>query len=258
MSSQSTSLLVLPLSSPHVLFPGTQLKVAVDEYVGQQLVSLIRDAKGDNHNTKPVHVEVAAIPLLEKSTTGSNKKTDSDSDSELGLEMELYGWGCAAKIIRIQIARSSSATIATGGKYLVTLEGQSRVRILDSHPHSTKGLNTSDQNALRTCFVEYPPRGRNIPHREVVTEFKSAALKLLDHLAEGGINASGNASNDIEKQISIISSSRSHQRSSLARFATMVEEISDSQTPWLADLMVWSIIADYSDKLGSFALSVYY
>ena len=83
MSPQSTSLLVLPLSSPHILFPGTQLKVAVDEYVGQQLVSLIRDAKGDNHNTKPVHVEVAAIPLLEKYTTGSNKKTDSDSDSDV-------------------------------------------------------------------------------------------------------------------------------------------------------------------------------
>lgn len=77
--------------------------------------------------------------------------------------------------------------------------------------------------------IEYPTV-HGSPTPESIVKFKAAALKLLDQLAKDTTQQS--------------------KRDSYNKVSEMVEEVSSARAAWMADVMVSSTNAEYSDKLG--------
>lgn len=143
-----------------------------------------------------------------------NSSSNGDTSSKLAE------WGCIARIARLV----RPAALNANETYHLTLHGLTRVRI----PKSADTSNVS-QDEFHIASIEYPP-SEGKPKKETVAKFKSAALQLLDRLIQDA--------------------GRGAKRENWARFASLVEDMGDDRTGWLADVMVWSILQDYSDKLG--------
>ncbi|KAI0790959.1 Lon protease C-terminal proteolytic domain-containing protein [Abortiporus biennis] len=128
----------------------------------------------------------------------------------------LHEWGTAARITRLirPPARNPKQP------YLLTLQGLHRVRVLE------QGDTTF--GTLPEYYVEHPPTDK-VPSMESVVKFRAAALKLLDHL-----------SRDTNSQ---------SKKDTYTKVANMLEDMSDSGAPWMADVMVSSVNGEYADKL---------
>ena len=137
-----------------------------------------------------------------------------------GEPLKLNDWGCIARIPRLV----RPAALNPNETYHLTLHGLTRVRV----PKSAE-LESVKEDELHYAPIEYQ-KSEGKPKKETVAKFKGAALQLLDRLIQDA--------------------KRGAKRENWTRFATLVEDMSDDRTGWLADVMVWSIIQDYSDKLG--------
>ncbi|KAF5376122.1 hypothetical protein D9615_007673 [Tricholomella constricta] len=135
----------------------------------------------------------------------------------------LSEWGTAARVLRLV-----KPTLRNPRQpYLISLHGLTRIRL----------IATSDANSLPPELaadltlqdIEYPPTER-IPSRETVEKFKHAALRLLDRLAR-----------DSTQQV---------RKDSYNKIASMLEDITNSRAPWMADVLVGSINGEYNDKLA--------
>ena len=208
-------MLILPLQHPLVSLPGARISLTLPDDLAHQ----VADA--------PLGLTLAATPI-------TNPKASDGSEKPV-----LNEWACAARVVRLirpSVLNQSEA-------FIVTLIGRERVRVKQTRPFSfysndsDSGSDSSNgsrgdgrrRKRLPDFPVEYPP-AETTPKREIITEFKGAALKLLDRLVQDAGKGS--------------------RREVWSKFATMVEEVSDTRTPWLADVMVWSIITDYNDRLG--------
>ncbi|EJD04952.1 ATP-dependent protease La [Fomitiporia mediterranea MF3/22] len=144
-------------------------------------------------------------------------------NSSEGETPVLNDWGCAARVTRLLRPSALDET----EKYIVTLHGLTRVRL--AKPLKYKSKKAED---LMSHPVEYPPK-ESAPGVEVVRAFKAAAFKLLDRLVQDA--------------------GRGSRRAGWTRLATMVEEASENRLTWLADIMIWSIVSEYEDRLAYLA-----
>lgn len=189
----SSTLPVLPLQHPLILLPTGRITYPVSKSVGEALLALVRES-----DEQPL---VAAVP-------------------QTAPEASLYQWGTASRIIRL----IKPATNNLKQYYLLSLNGITRVRVLDSSPDLPVLVS-----GIVYRKVEYPSV-TGTPAPESVVKFKAAALKLLEQLSK-----------DTTQQA---------KRDSYNKVSAMVEEVSPARAAWMADVMVSSINGEYADKLG--------
>lgn len=136
----------------------------------------------------------------------------------------LYEWGTASRIVRLikPPARNPKQP------YLLSLNGITRVRIVDTGP----GLRPDINSGILQLRVEYPSTD-GVPSPENVVRFKASALKLLNQLAR-----------DTTQQT---------KRESYNKVAALVEEVSHLRAAWMSDVIVSSTNAEYADKLGQYS-----
>ena len=178
--------------------------------------------------TMPVSREIgeALLSLIDESDTLpivaaipiTNQPTSPNT------EPLLAEWGTAARVLRLvkPPARNSRQP------YLVSLHGLTRVRLIHTSKH-----NLSSEDLLRIPMhgVEYPPTEK-VPSRETANKFKQSALRLLDRLAKDSLQQS--------------------RKEGYHKIASMLEDITDARTPWMADVLIGSVNGEYADKLGEF------
>lgn len=161
---------------------------------------------------------LAATPItIPKSNDGSE-------------DLILNEWACTARVLRL--VRPS--VLSQSDRFVVTVVGRERVRVKLTQPFSyfPKGSESHGQRKVQRLpdyTVEYQP-AETTPKKEIIADFKGSALKLLDRL--------------------VLDADKTSRRDLWKRFATMVEEVSDSRTPWLSDIMVWTVVDNYDDRLG--------
>lgn len=222
-------MLVLPLQYPIVLLPGARVSLALPKSIGSQLAEALGEAKSrsssSSANSDNSTLTIAAVPL-------TNPKSNDGTEAPI-----LNEWACAARVTRLVRPSVLNQT----DKHILTIQGRERVRLTRSPSLNLEKM----EDRLPDHAVEYPGMG-TMPTRELITEFKGAALKLLDRLVQdtGSMDNSSKASQNARREI-------------WTRFANMVEEIADERVPWLADVMVWSIITDYNDRLGAFSCHLF-
>ncbi|KAG5652056.1 hypothetical protein H0H81_006453 [Sphagnurus paluster] len=135
----------------------------------------------------------------------------------------LSEWGTAARVLRLV-----KPTLRNPRQpYLISLHGLTRIRLIASTDSSAIPPEVAADLTLQD--IEYPPTER-IPSSETVDKFKHSALRLLDRLAR-----------DSTQQV---------RKDSYNKIAGMLEDITNSRAPWMADVLVGSINGEYSDKLA--------
>ncbi|EED81105.1 predicted protein [Postia placenta Mad-698-R] len=170
--------------------------------------------------TMPVHMSVGEelLQLVQESETQPVLAAVPVSSGE---NVILHDWGCAARIVRIvrppRLVNSSRLR-----PYLLTLQGLSRVHLLGNK------VTRNTLNAPVDHVVQFPA-DEGVPTAEAASIFKSAATTLLSRLTK---DAAGEARRDL-----------------YTKFSVMVEEVSNQRTPWMADVLIASLDADYADKL---------
>jgi ATP-dependent Lon protease len=137
-------------------------------------------------------------------------------------EPSLSEWGTAARVLRLVKPRNSRQP------YIVTLHGLTRVRLIHT---SKKKITSDDLLHLPVLDVEYSPPEK-LPSHEGVEKFKQSALRLLDRLA-----------NDSPQQ---------SRKEVYHKITSMLDDIADARTPWMADLLIGTVTGEYNDKLGEF------
>lgn len=190
-----STLPVLALPHPLILLPTGRVTFPVSKPIGEALLALVRES-----DEQPL---VAAVP-------------QSASD---GL---LYQWGTASRIVRL----IKPPTNNLKQYYLLSLNGISRVRLLDSNPDRPSPMVST---AIVYKKVEFQS-SNGLPGPETVVKFKAAGLKLLEQLGK-----------DTTQQA---------KRESYNKVAAMVEEVTPARAAWLSDVMVSSLNGEYADKLG--------
>ncbi|KAH9916210.1 Lon protease C-terminal proteolytic domain-containing protein [Fomitopsis serialis] len=133
----------------------------------------------------------------------------------------LHDWGTAARIVRV-VRPPRSLARDTHRPYLLTLQGLARVHL----PEADSPRERIDGLAERV--VEYP-NAEGTPSAELAATFKAAAIKLLDRLARDAPNDS--------------------KRDFYVKLSNMVDEVTAQRAPWLADMLVSSLNAEYADKI---------
>jgi ATP-dependent Lon protease len=165
----------------------------------------------DQSDDQPV---IAAVPF-----TNSN---GPDSGPSI-----LSQWGTAARIVRIVRPPPRNPR----QPYLVSLQGLTRIHLKSPIVFNNDKNNKSRSvDSLVVRPVEYPDTN-GVPSSESVAVFKGAALRLLDRLA-----------ND---------ASQPSRKDGWLKVSAMVEDVSDSKAPSMADVMVAAVNGEYSDKLGT-------
>jgi ATP-dependent Lon protease len=137
-------------------------------------------------------------------------------------QTELAECGTAARIQRLVRPPGRNSRQS----YLLTLHGLTRVRLLAPY------VPNSD-NAFIPWDIQYPPNAKEVPSRKVVDTFKQSALRLLDRLARD----SG------QQQI---------RRDGYHKISSMLEDVTDARAAWMADILVGTVNASFTDKLGTF------
>lgn len=156
---------------------------------------------------------IAAVPIINKNPT--------DVLSE---------WGTAARVLRLVKPTPRNPR----QPYLLSLHGLTRVHIISNASASDLPVPTSvymppTKDDLALHEVEYPPTELK-PSEEAVSKFKLAGIRLLDRLAR-----------DSPQQM---------RKESYLKIAGMLDDISDSRAPWMADVLVSAINGEYNDKLA--------
>lgn len=82
--------------------------------------------------------------------------------------------------------------------------------------------------------VEYPPPEK-LPSHEGVEKFKQSALRLLDRLEKDSLQQS--------------------RKEGYRKITSMLDDITDARTPWMADVLIGTVNGEYNDKLGGFAFN---
>ncbi|KAL5520372.1 hypothetical protein ACEPAG_9596 [Sanghuangporus baumii] len=160
---------------------------------------------------------VAAIPIIAEKPKSRASLKDG--------KFKLNEWGCAAEIIRI----IRPSPLNRMDHYIFHLRGIRRIRLTESLT-----LKSTQLDSLLYHSVEYAPAD-TVPKEKTVKVFKAAAFKLLDRLVQDA--------------------GRGSRRAAWTRLAMMVEETSDDKLGRLADAMVWSIVADYDDRIAFLSLT---
>jgi hypothetical protein len=99
---------------------------------------------------------------------------------------------------------------------------------------STKKLTSDDLLHLPVLDVEYPPPEK-LPSHEGVEKFKQSALRLLDRLAKDSLQQS--------------------RKEGYQKITSMLDDIADARTPWMADFLIGTVSGEYNDKLGEFTFN---
>lgn len=189
----SSSIPVLTLPQPLVLLPTARLQLFLEEHVGLKLVDLVQHSGA--------HLVIGTAPCASS--------------------YEVHSWGTGARVVRVVRTVSRSPDKA----YQVTLHGLSRLHYPD--PQSGGPFRPNDLVELN---VERPEADVP-PSQEAVAAFRTAATKLLEHLARDANHQS--------------------RRDVYVKISHMLEEVSDDRTPWMADVIVAGINKlDYNDKLS--------
>ena len=198
-----SSLPVLALPHPHILFPGARLTFPLSRSHAEHLLSLSQS----DPTVQPV---VAAVPIPSPAAASE--------------------WGTAARVVRLirPPARNPRQP------FLVSLLGLTRVHLaLPFIPA------TDSDSALPDHPIEYTdPAAHPPPPRESVALFKSAALRLLDRLATD--------------------STQLARKDAWLKASAMVEDVAPDKAPWMADVLVNAVGAEYTDKLGASKLCKIY
>jgi ATP-dependent Lon protease len=140
-------------------------------------------------------------------------------------EPSLSEWGTAARVLRLVKPPARNPR----QPYLVSLHGLTRIRLIHMSTHK---LTADDLHHLPVHDVEYPPTER-VPSAEAVDKFKQSALRLLDRLAKDSVQQT--------------------RKEGYNKIASMLDDIADARTPWMADVLIGSINGEYSDKLGEYS-----
>ncbi|KAG6840496.1 hypothetical protein C0991_006326 [Blastosporella zonata] len=140
-----------------------------------------------------------------------------------GTSPVLSEWGTAARVLRMV-----RPTLRNPRQpYLVSLHGLTRVRLIAASDTNSLPPELGADLSLRD--IEYPPAERT-PSRETVDKFRHSALRLLDRLAR--------------------ESAQHARKENYHKIANMLEDITSSRAPWMADVLVGSIDGEYADKLA--------
>ncbi|KAJ7089690.1 ATP-dependent protease La [Mycena belliarum] len=131
--------------------------------------------------------------------------------------------GTAARILRLVRPPGRN----NRQSYLLTLHGLTRVRLLAPYA-------PDPDNAFAPCEIQYPPT-EQVPSRKVVETFKQSALRLLDRLARD--------------------SGQQARRDGFNKISSMLEDMTDARAAWMADILVGTVNASFSDKLAILALT---
>ncbi|KAG6836975.1 hypothetical protein H0H93_016928 [Arthromyces matolae] len=135
----------------------------------------------------------------------------------------LSEWGTAARVLRMV-----RPTLRNPRQpYLVSLHGLTRIRLIPASDPNTLPPELATDLALQD--IEYPPAER-IPSKETVDKFRHSALRLLDRLARD--------------------STQHARKENFHKIANMLEDITSSRAPWMADVLVGSLDGEYADKLA--------
>ena len=144
----SSSLPLLPLPHPLILFPAARISFPVPNTLADAIIPLIEAS-----DTLPV---IAAVPVVPSPTPS------------------LAHCGTAARVLRI--TRPSSRSFRHPS--VITLHGLSRVLIPGPRPEPA-----DLQHTLVEHPVQYSLSYEQMPDHDVVVKFKEAALRLLDRMA---------------------------------------------------------------------------
>lgn len=198
--TMSQSLHLIPLPYPLILLPGARATFPVPNKQAAALIHL-----ADSSVTNPV---LAAVPLVQhEGTTSLNK------------------WGVVARITRFVRPRPHSDE-----PYLLTLTSTTRVCL--SNPPERVPSDKDDGPPLpRVDVVHPPPDANSHPAPDVVQDFKTAAVRLLERFAQD-------------------TSQSARKRESWTRIAHLVEETESDKAAALADAIVSAVGAEHADKLG--------
>ncbi|KAG6899475.1 hypothetical protein C0993_009949 [Termitomyces sp. T159_Od127] len=158
--------------------------------------------------------ESDALPVL-----AAVPLVNSPSDDKSSVLSE---WGTAARVLRL--VRPSLRNPRQ--PYLVSLHGLTRIRLVAA---SNNALPPEPAADLSLQEIEYPPTER-VPSKETVDKFRHSALRLLDRLARD--------------------STQHARKENYHKIASMLEDITSSRAPWMADVLVGSIDGEYADKLA--------
>ncbi|RDB23965.1 Lon protease 2, peroxisomal [Hypsizygus marmoreus] len=176
--------------------------------------------------TMPVSQQIgeAILALIDESDAlpviAAVPVTNPSSDNSTPVLAE---WGTAARVLRL-----IKPTLRNPRQpYLISLHGLTRIRLIASN--DVTSLPPELQEDLTLHDIEYPPTERT-PSRETVDKFKYSALRLLDRLAR-----------DAPQQA---------RKDSYNKVAGMLEDITNSRAPWMADVLIGSINGEYNDKLA--------
>ena len=142
-------------------------------------------------------------------------------------EPSLSEWGTAARVLRLVKPPARNPR----QPYIVMLHGLTRVKLIHK---SKKKLTSSDLLHMPVLDVEYP-LPEKLPSREGVEKFKQSALRLLDRLAKDSFQKS--------------------RKEGYHKITSMLDDIADARTPWMADFLIGTVTGEYNDKLGEFIFS---
>ncbi|KAJ7113702.1 ATP-dependent protease La [Mycena crocata] len=132
--------------------------------------------------------------------------------------------GTAARILRLVRPPGRNSRQS----YLLTLHGLTRVRLLVPFVPGA-------ENDFVPWDIQYPPTEKDVPSRKVVDTFKQSALRLLDRLAR-----------DSGQQI---------RRDGYQKISGMLEDITDARAAWMADILLGTVNASFTDKLAILAIN---
>lgn len=151
----------------------------------------------------------------------------TNSTTQPNVEPVLSEWGTAARVLRLVKPPARNPR----QPYLVSLHGLTRVRLI----YSKKKLTGQDLLQMPMHDVEYPP-SEKVPSSEAVDKFKQTALRLLDRLAKDSVQQT--------------------RKEGYNKIASMLGDIADARTPWMADVLIGSVNGEYSDKLGRYCIHI--
>ncbi|KAF8487020.1 ATP-dependent protease La [Russula ochroleuca] len=197
ISLAQSRLPLIPLPYPLILLPSARLTFPIPSIQADALIRLF-----DSSVANPV---LAAVPFVQHEGTTT-----------------LNEWGVTARIARFVRPRAHSDE-----PFLLTLTGITRIRL------TSTSTSTSDASPplSHVTVVHPPPDAHSPPASDIVQEFKTAAIRLLERYAQ-------DASQSVRK------------RESWARIAHVVDETGQSKAAALADAIVSVVGAEHPDKLA--------
>lgn len=214
VSLSHSRLHLIPLPYPLILLPSARLTFPIPNNQADALIRLF--------NSSIANPVFAAVPFVQH-----DGKTS------------LHEWGVTARIARFVRPRAQSDE-----PYLLTLAGITRIRLTntstDTSPSTNNNNNTvtvtgtsdtSSHPLPRVTVIHSQPDDQSPPAPDVVQDFKVAAIRLLERLAQ-------DATQSVRK------------RESWVRIAHAVDETELVKVAALADAIISAVGAEHVDKLG--------